>query len=219
MSRRYAVYWTPEPHHPLWRAGCTWLGRDVDGRVTGPPPPGRAAPWRYGFHATLKPPMRLAEGMDPSLLQAELAALVRTVPAFPLPPLQVRTLANFVVLQLAQTPEPLQALADRCVMQLDPLRRPSDELEVARRLHGLDDEQRRLLHRWGYPHVLHRWRFHLTLSDTWAPPHHLEQMRLEAEAWFAPALATPLHVESVALFEESGPGRALDCIARFALAG
>jgi hypothetical protein len=219
MSPRYAVYWAPEPHHPLWRAGCTWLGREATGRVAGPPPPGRTAPWRYGFHATLKPPMRLAQGVDASLLHAELSALARTVPPFALPPLQVQTLSDFVALRLAQTPEALQALADRCVVQLDHFRQPSDDPEMARRLQGLDDEQRRLLHRWGYPHVLHHWRFHLTLSDALTQPQQLEQMRHEAEAWFAPALATPLHVESVALFEESGPGLALDCIDRFALAG
>jgi hypothetical protein len=217
MSQRYAVYWTPEPHHPLWHAGCTWLGREATGRVAGPPPPGRTAPWRYGFHATLKPPMRLAQGVDASLLHAELNVLARAVRRFALPPLKVQTLSDFVALRPAQTPEALQALADRCVVQLDRFRQPSDDPEMARRLQGLDDEQRRLLHRWGYPHVLHRWRFHLTLSDALAEPHQLEEVRHEAEAWFAPALALPLHVESVALFEEAGPGLALDCIARFAL--
>jgi hypothetical protein len=122
-------------------------------------------------------------------------------------------------LRLAQTPEALQALADRCVMQLDRFRQPSGDLELARRLQGLDDEQRGLLLRWGYPHVLHRWRFHLTLSDALADPQHRESMRREAEAWLAPALAQAPHVESVALFEEAGPGQALDCIARFALTG
>ncbi|MFO0232177.1 MAG: hypothetical protein ACK51M_03795 [Burkholderiales bacterium] len=52
---RYATYWVPAPGHPLWTAGCTWLGRDPrDGGAPGSPARGHvAAPWRYGVHATL----------------------------------------------------------------------------------------------------------------------------------------------------------------------
>jgi hypothetical protein len=219
MSRRYAVYWTPEPGHPLWHAGCAWLGRDATGRAAGPPPPGRAAPWRYGFHATLKPPMQLAEGVEAITLQIALAALAGTVPAFALPSLQVQTLSDFVALRLARTPAALHSLADRCVTELDCFRRPPDPGELARRKDGLDDEQFNLLRRWGYPHVLHRWRFHMTLSDALAEPLQRELLRQEAEAWFEPELAAPLRVESLALFEEASPGAALECTARFVLRG
>lgn len=64
---RWAVYWTPEPAHPLWRAGCEWLGRDPAADTDGVPPPHRRAPWRYGFHATLKAPMPLRDAIDPAL--------------------------------------------------------------------------------------------------------------------------------------------------------
>jgi hypothetical protein len=102
-------------------------------------------------------------------------------------------------------------------MELDRFRRHPPEDELARRQDGLDNEQRGLLHRWGYPHVLHRWSFHMTLSDTLSDSLQREQLRQEASAWFGPALAAPLHIESVALFEEAAPGAALECIARFAL--
>ncbi|MFN3614080.1 MAG: phosphonate metabolism protein, partial [Rubrimonas sp.] len=69
---RYAIYYAPEPGSALARAGAAWLGADPAGA---PPPPiepaglprpraelvSRAA--RYGLHATLKAPFRLAPGV------------------------------------------------------------------------------------------------------------------------------------------------------------
>ena len=65
LAPRYAVYWMPEPGHPLWAAGCTWLGRDGGAGGAGGGPARRhvASPWRYGFHATLKAPLRFAPGV------------------------------------------------------------------------------------------------------------------------------------------------------------
>jgi len=219
MSARYAVYWAPETGHALWRAGCAWLGRDAEGRAGGSPAAGRAAPWLYGFHATLKPPMHLADGVEADALHAALATLANEVAPFALPALKVQTLSDFVALRLPQTPPALQSLADRCVVQLDGFRRPADDTELARRRDGLDDEQRGLLMRWGYPHVLHRWRFHMTLSDALAEPADQARIQREAEAWFAPALAAPVGVESIALFEQATAGAPLECVARFALKG
>ena len=67
--RRYALYYTP-PQGEFADFGAAWLGWDA-GRgvaVAQPVLPGldiaalTAAPRKYGFHATLKPPFRLADG-------------------------------------------------------------------------------------------------------------------------------------------------------------
>jgi hypothetical protein len=52
---RYAVYYAPDPQHPLAQAGCAWLGRDARALapLTLPACDLVRAPWRYGFHATL----------------------------------------------------------------------------------------------------------------------------------------------------------------------
>ena len=59
MTTRYGVYWAPQPHHPLWSAGCEWLGRDASRPdKTWPPHAATGTPRRYGFHATMKPPQK-----------------------------------------------------------------------------------------------------------------------------------------------------------------
>ena len=61
---RYAVYLTPPDGSGLLRAAEAWLGRSAYGRPTGPPAAPDAAmasvPARYGFHATMRAPFRLA---------------------------------------------------------------------------------------------------------------------------------------------------------------
>ena len=72
--RRQAIYFAPPAGSPLARFGAAWLGWDPEAGaevedlpVAGLPLPREAlvaAPRRYGFHATLKPPFRLAAGRD-----------------------------------------------------------------------------------------------------------------------------------------------------------
>lgn len=216
-AHRHAVYWAPEPEHPLWAAGCAWLGRDPTQAPLGAPPPDRREPWRYGFHATLKPPMALADGVGSADLIAALQSLAADHKAFDLPPLRVGTLHDFVALRLADPCPPLQRLADDCVMRLDALRRPLTSDEAARRAVGLDEAQRGRLARWGYPHVLDGWRFHLTLSDRLSSDERRAEVLRVAEMHFAAALAAPCHVRTLALFEEPAPGQAFVLLDRFAL--
>ncbi|MDP1902463.1 MAG: DUF1045 domain-containing protein [Rubrivivax sp.] len=218
-SPRHAVYWTPEPGHPLWAAGCAWLGRDPSAPALheGGPPPGRAAPWRYGLHATLKPPMHLAPGRELAGLCTELQRLAEATPRFALQPLGVATLGRFVALRPPCTPPRLQALADACVTRLDPWRAPLAPGELERRAAGLSEERRALLQRWGYPHVLQAWRFHLTLSDSIADAAARQSWLAAARQHFADALAAPLEMASISLFEEPAPGEPFRLRQRFAL--
>lgn len=218
---RYALYFAPAPEHPLWRAGCAWLGRDPAEPLAppAPPPPHRAAPWRYGFHATLKPPQRLRDAGDAAALIAAAQALAAAHAPFELPALAVAPLGDFLALRprepLARG-HALWRLADACVQELDAWRAPPDAAEAARRAAlRLDEEQRALLARWGYPHVLERWRFHLTLSDHAPPPALAEQAR----AHFAAALAAPLRCEDLCLFVEPAPGAPFVLSRRFRLGG
>ena len=82
---RYAIYWAPEATSPLWRFACDWLGTEPDsGRTVA----SRALcgleaatldrvvaePARYGVHATLKAPFRLAAGRSRAELVGRLQA-------------------------------------------------------------------------------------------------------------------------------------------------
>jgi hypothetical protein len=210
----------PARAHPLWAAGCAWLGCDPEAAASpGPAPRERIdAPRRYGFHATLKAPFVLRSGRDEAALADALATLAGGIERFAMPALQVATLASFLALR-PQGPAPaLATLAARCVTELDAWREPAPA-ERARRTAGLDEEQRELLERWGYPHVLHRWRFHLTLSDAFGLREQdaCAALRRAAAAHFATALRIPLESSEIALFVEREPGERFRLLRRFAL--
>jgi hypothetical protein len=216
---RHAVYWLPEAGHPLWAAGCAWLGRDVAHGADGPAPPGRAEPWRYGFHATLKAPIRLRSGTSVAAFVAGARELVSRMAPFDLPLLAVGELDGFVALLPTAPCPPMQALADRCVEALDGFRAPMPEAEFERRAQGLDAERLSLLRRWGYPHVFHHWRLHLTLTDRLPTAEERTAWRERAAAHFAAALAVAPRVASIAVLEEEAPGRPFRLLTRLALGG
>lgn len=224
MNHRYALYYAPSPTHALWRAGCEWLQRDPSSAEA--PAPQRAhvrEPWRYGFHATLKPPMRLAEGRDESSLHDAVERLAQRTPAFAMPALSVQWLSGFLAIRPAEPlsrRHPLHRLADDAVTQLDAWRAPPTPEETHRRLKlRLDDEQQDLLQRYGYPHVMARWRFHMTLTDSL--PHDMglrAALQRETERHFKTALAQPLVCDAICLFVEPAPGAPFRLAQRFALA-
>lgn len=221
-AARYAIYYAPPSEHPLWQAGCRWLGRDPRaGQPIGCAPAHAREPWRYGFHATLKPPLRLqAPHREAELLQAveDLAQMHRP---FAMPALHVGTLAGFVALRPVEEPQaghPLRRLADDCVRRLDPFRAAPGAEELARRAQQpLDAEQRELLSRWGYTHVLSRWRFHMTLSDTLTDEAERIAVHERAQEALASALGEPLTCDALCVFVEPAPGAPFVLAHRFAL--
>ncbi len=209
MPFRVALYYAPEPEDPLWQAGCGWLGRDpATGQdLAQPPLPGigevTAAPRHYGFHATLKPPMRLLPGTSAAAVETAARALAAALAPFPLPPLAVADLDGFLALCPTVASPLLRAFADAAVAGLDPFRTPPDEAELARRHRaGLTAQQARMLARWGYPDVFDTWRFHMTLTRRLGEAER-GPWRAAAEAHFAAALAQPRQVGSLALFTQS----------------
>ena len=220
MSARAAAYYAPEQDDPLWAAGCDWLGRDpLSGRrvVHATRDELTADPRLYGFHATLKPPMRLNHGWY--ALMEDAAALAERIPPFDLPPLLVADLGGFLALRESTPCPPLNALADRCVTELDAHRVPPDAAEIARRRRsGLTPAQDAMLLDWGYPHVLGTWRFHITLTRRLSPAEHAT-VRPQAEAHFATALARPRAVTSLCLFTQSAPGAPFMLAERLPLRG
>jgi hypothetical protein len=169
---RAAVYYAPGGQDPLWARGCAWLGRDPEtgNALAQPDVPNIAAltsdPRRYGFHATLKPPMQLANGYAAFLHDAEHWALGQE--PFELPALEVQWLGRFIALGTTVPCPALDALAASCVAALDAHRLPEDAAARARRAIGRTPSQLRNLERWGYPLVMEDWQFHMTLSNALA---------------------------------------------------
>jgi putative phosphonate metabolism protein len=209
---RAAVYFAPRRDDPLFVAATTWLGRDPESGAPAPQPdvPEIAAvtaePRVYGFHATLKPPMRLAAGRNWDDLVAAARTLAARVAPFALPSLAVSDVHGFLALRETSPSAALQALADACVAELDPFRAAPSEAELARRRRGgLSPEQDAMLVRWGYPYVFQTWFFHLTLTRRLSAPEKLV-FQPAAERHFAGALLRPRRVEDICLFTQAAPG-------------
>ncbi|KAA2313133.1 DUF1045 domain-containing protein [Pseudooceanicola sediminis] len=213
---RYALYYMPDPG-PLADFGAAWLGWDAQaGRVTphpdiaGLPRPLdqiTATPRKYGFHGTIKPPFRLADGHSVAALRSAARALCATRPPVRMAGLRLHRLGAF----LALTPEgdagPLADLAGTMVRGLDNFRAAAPEAELARRRKaGLSPRQEALLRDWGYPYVLEEFRFHLTLTGRLAP----DEAEQTAQA-LAPHLAAidmaPFNITSLCLAGEDTDGR------------
>lgn len=222
-AARFALYWAPELDDPLHAAGSAWLGRDAETGAPVPQPgvPGIAAitaePRRYGLHATLKPPFRLACSYA-ELLDAARALAARTAP-FALPPLEVADLDGFLALREKVPCPALQALADAAVTTLDACRAPPDPAELAkRRAARLTPAQDALLVRWGYPYVFEEWRFHVTLTRRLQPDEAVT-IRPAAEAALAVGAAWPRRMRAVALFSQLAPDTPFVIAERLALGG
>lgn len=206
MAHRYAVYAVPEPGHALETAAARWLGRDPRGGACAPGAADDdllADARRYGFHGTLKAPFRLAEGAREADLAAAAEALAG--PALPVA-LAVSDDLGFPALRPAAPAPALDALAARCVRDLDRLRAPPTPDELARRKpERLSPRQRELLSRWGYPYVLDEFRFHMTLgARATEPARHAAFMRAAGQT-FAGILAEPAPL-TIALFVEPERG-------------
>lgn len=213
--QRYAIY--AMPAGALARAGAAWLGWDaprgraVDHpRLEGLPRPIAeitARPRRYGLHATLKPPFRLAEGSSLAALMQDLAALCERLGPVTLEGLRLARLGGFLALVPEAESAALQALAAASVTRLDRHRAPLTEAELARRRAGkaLSPAQEGHLLRWGYPHVLDQFRFHITLTGP-LPPAEAEVVAAVLRPWLAPHLPRPCVIDSLCLMGEDTGG-------------
>jgi putative phosphonate metabolism protein len=222
MSGRYAIYAAPGVRSVdpvavlLGQKAEQWLGRSVCAR---PVNPGVPAGWtraavdaitvdarRYGFHATLKAPFRLAEGRTPEELDAAVARFAAGTAAVVVPRLTLARLGGFFALVPGTRAPALHALADDVVMAFDDFRAPATEAELARRNQApLTPRQRELLGTWGYPYVLDEFEFHLTLTDR-IPRERRPAVERVLTGWFAELLEADVPVDAVGVFTEAEPG-------------
>lgn len=226
MTERYAIYFAPAANHPLWRLGCEWLGRDPAGDAIRHRPPGIDAPQldaltisarRYGFHATMKAPMRLAEGTSRAELEEALQAFAMDHHVFEVGLPVLRLIAGFLALVLEPQPHRLTDFAGTCVTFFDRFRAPMTEEDRSTRVgKGLSDRQIALLDQYGYPYVLEEFLFHMTLSDRLPAPWK-EPLKDMATDWFAPVLIKPLVIDRLALFHQPQAGAPFVRVADFPL--
>ena len=157
---RYAIYFTPAPDAALWRFGSSVLGYDSRARaaVGFPQHSLWLEPWflrlqetpaRYGFHATLKAPFELAEGVRERALLERAAVFSGVCAPLCLPALEVALLDDFIALRPLSEDAELNRLAATCVREFDHLRAPLGAEDRARRLSQvLTPRQHAHLDRW-----------------------------------------------------------------------
>ncbi len=222
MIGRFAIYAAPgvgsaDPAGALLRQRAEqWLGRSVSANSVTPGTPlgwtraaidaMTASARRYGFHATLKPPFRLADDRTPEELDAAVARFAVGSVAAVIPRLTLARLGGFFALVPGASAPGLHALADEIVRAFDDFRAPATEAELARRHEAsLTPRQRELLSLWGYPFVLDEFQFHLTLTDR-IPQEQRPRVERVLSDWFAPLLGVDVPLDALTVFTEAEPG-------------
>jgi putative phosphonate metabolism protein len=224
---RYAVYFTPL-QGPLAAFGAAWLGWDSASgqRMAHPQIEGlpmqvaaiTATPRKYGLHATIKPPFRLAEGRTAHDLATALSDLTKRLAPVSLDALDLRRIGGFLALVPQGDTPALNALAAEVVRGLDPLRAPPGAADLARRrASGLTPRQNDLLQHWGYPYVMEEFRFHITLSGK-MEAQDLDAVESALAPRLAPLLPRPFPIGHLTLSGEDKDGMFHD-IHRYTLAG
>ncbi len=219
---RFAVYYMP-PDGALADFGAAWLGWDaVRGRRAARlDVPGlddvTMTPRKYGFHGTLKPPFRLADGTDHDGLANAVGQMAADCAPGQADGLALSRMGRFLALTPRGDTSGIARVAATCVEKLDSFRAPPDPAELDRRRKaGLSPRQEAHLQRWGYPYVMEDFRFHLTLTG------RLERARIDHWTALAqdhlPMLPTPFVVDQVALVGER-PDGFFELIQRYTLAG
>ena len=224
---RYAIYYVPPPDTAWVRFATSWLGWDMQSgqEVKTPHLPDLPldlrkithAPRKYGLHATLKPPFRLASGVDRDELEAACADLCLSLAPFCFGPLRLTRLGRFLALCPPESVS-LSVLGAACVRDLDHLRAAPSPQEIAQRNPArLTQGQRENLKNWGYPYVLDGFRFHITLTTRLSKP-DLKTAHSALDHFLSPLLPQQMTLSNLSLAGEDTQGR-FHLIRRFDLSG
>jgi len=171
---------------------------------------------RYGYHATLKAPFRLA-GASEAVLERCAAVFAADHSPVMIPSLAIARLGGFWALVPGAEAPALHALADAAVARFDAFRAELTDEEVERRRpERLTQVQRERLVAWGYPFVFDEFRFHITLTDDVGDD---PAIGAELTAAFAPVLGADVPVETIALCVEPSPGADLEILSVHPLTG
>ena len=221
---RYAVYFVPDADHALTQFGAETIGYDAfaGATVAFPPEIAVAIPdWReltsdprtYGFHATLKAPFALAPGTSEAELLDACAALAATPRQLPIIMPIIDQISGFIAITPSQPSAQLSALASDCVTALDRFRAPLTAADRARRRPDrLSPAQRENLDRWGYPHVMEDFRFHMTLTGRLGDDRRGPILGMLRDRFAALKIAR-LPIDRIGVFRQA------DAQARFTIAG
>lgn len=224
---RYAVYFASAKDSPLTAKGEAWLGYSAWTGEMLPEPAlsisrerwndATSTPRVYGFHATLKAPMRLKDGIgEEQFLAAVKAYCQRTDPVI-IETATIEEVGPFLAIVPAAQSDEVSGFAAAIVREFEEYRAPLLAEEVEKRLKsGLSDRQEAYLKDWGYPYIFEEFRFHMTLSGR-LPQEERTAIRAEAETWFGNLLPGPLPLDQLVVFKQNASGSPFHIIADFPL--
>ncbi|MEI4480489.1 MULTISPECIES: DUF1045 domain-containing protein [Phyllobacterium] len=227
---RYAIYFTPPSSDPLLKVAANWLGRNAfTGQPVRPPQIRNLAheevtkltesARRYGFHATLKAPFHLAEGVEERELLSALMHFASSMRPVEIPKLKIANLDGFFALVPEEPVAKLNQLANDIVVAFDRFRAPPSVAEIARRNpEKMSVSERRNLEQWGYPYVFDDFRFHMTLTNPVAEQDREKIAQMLSE-FLEPVLEEPVEINNIALFIEAEPGAPFEVHSLHPLAG
>jgi putative phosphonate metabolism protein len=227
MTERFAIYFAPAATSNLWERAATWLGRDAaDGDIFDGPVAGidrdrllnlTQSANRYGFHATLKAPMALAEDTNEAELRAALTAFAARHRPVELGRLKLASLQGFLALMVDGENEALQDFAAHVVEDFDPFRAPMTVKDrAARASKGLSERQLELLDAYGYPYVFEEFRFHMTLTGR-LPAERRKPIVAMLRDRFSATDVGPLAIDAIALCRQETPSSRFRVIGRWRL--
>ena len=217
MPERFAIYYAPAADDPLWAKANEWIGRDpltgatIDGQLSGTTRDAlfdrSVSARRYGFHATIKAPMALAEGKSRAELEDLLADFTASAEPVAIGRIKLALIDGFLALIPADQTAELTGFAGEVVEAFDPFRAPPSDEERARRLKNpnLSPRQIELIDRYGYPYVFEQFQLHMTLTDR-LPEGEREAYMRAAAAHFGPLAERDMMVDRLVLFHEPEAG-------------
>lgn len=174
---------------------------------------------RYGFHATLKAPMRLAAGRTAAELCAAAAAFAAARETVMIQSPRPAAIGGFRALVPHGGQASLDALAAAALHEFDTFRAPLDEATIRRRRpERLTPRQRELFERWGYPYVLDEFLFHITLTDP-VPADLSAGIDTALEDHFAGIAGVDVPLTGIAIKVEPEPGAPFEILSIHPFAG
>ncbi len=223
---RFGIYFVPGSG-PLRDLATDWLGYDIVHETDVKRPPFLSSlvpdidkltevPKRYGLHATIKAPFRLAKDCHLDDLKEATAHFCRTLQPIVIPGFTLSEIESFFCLMPQEGTGELSWLASSCLRKLERFRAPLKEAERQKRMtKGLSQRERHLLEQWGYPYVLENFRFHITLTCAITDPAYRKNLRPILAEYLAKALDRPLVIDALCLVCEREPGTRFELVQRF----
>lgn len=225
---RYAIYFVPPADSALYRFGASLLGYDA---FTGKGVPfadgieAQIADWKqitvdprkYGFHATLKAPISLAQGKTENELISAIEVFVQKPRTIPVITPVVRAIGSFIAIVPNALSADLQAFAADCVTTFDGFRAPLTPEDRARRnVAAMTEQQVKYLDRWGYPYVFEEFRFHMTLTGS-LPAERRDGVLEVLQKRFAALDLNSIAIEHLALLRQSDAASQFNVIGHWPL--